>query len=92
MFKELLESVREGGKILRGEMEPARRTVVKIPNVKKIRGRMNLTQVQFANLFGISVATLRNWEQGRRIPDGPAQTLLRVADRHPEAILDTVNT
>ena len=37
---------------------------------------------------GISVGTLRNWEQGRRKPEGPARVLLRVASRHPEALLD----
>jgi DNA-binding transcriptional regulator YiaG len=36
--------------------------------------------------------SLRNWEQGRRVPEGPAMVLLRVADKHPEAILDTVRT
>jgi putative transcriptional regulator len=42
-------------------------------------------------LLGISVATLRNWEQGRRSPEGPARVLLRVAAKHPEAVLDVVS-
>jgi putative transcriptional regulator len=49
-----------------------------------------LTQVQFAALLGISVRTLRNWEKGRRVPEGPARVLLQVAAQHPEAVLDVV--
>jgi len=41
-------------------------------------------------MLGISVRTLSNWEQGRRVPEGPAMVLLRVADKHPEAVLDVV--
>ncbi|HCE69426.1 MAG TPA: hypothetical protein DER40_18585, partial [Geobacter sp.] len=47
-----------------------------------------LSQDKFADLVGISVGTLRNWEQGRRKPEGPARVLLQVASRHPEALLD----
>jgi putative transcriptional regulator len=47
-------------------------------------------QTQFAAMLGISVRTLRNWEQGRRVPEGPAMVLLQVAAKHPEAILDVV--
>ena len=47
-------------------------------------------QAQFARAFGISLDTLQNWEQGRREPTGPAKVLLRVASRHPEAVLDSV--
>jgi putative transcriptional regulator len=41
-------------------------------------------------VLGISVRTLRNWEQGRCVPEGPAMALLRVADKHPDAVLDAV--
>jgi len=57
------------------------------PNVKSIRDKMGLSQFAFAGLLGVSVRTLQEWEQGRRNPKGPAQALLRVADRHPEALL-----
>ena len=57
--------------------------------VRKIREQYGLSQDKFASLMGISVATLRNWEQGRRNPEGPSRVLLRVAALHPEAILDT---
>ena len=57
------------------------------PNVKSIRGKMELSQSSFAGLLGVSVRTLQDWEQGRRKPSGPASSLLRVADRHPEALV-----
>jgi putative transcriptional regulator len=50
-----------------------------------VRRRLGLSQAAFAGMFGVSVWTLRNWEQGRRRPDGPARALLRVIDREPEA-------
>ncbi len=91
LFAELLESVREGGAIMRGEVEPKHSFKSVDPDVVAIRRKYRLSQAKFAALLGISVATLRNWEQGRRKPEGAAKVLLRVADRHPEAILDVVN-
>ncbi len=61
--------------------------------VAELRKFLDLTQVEFANAMGISVYTLRNWEQGRRVPEGPALALLRIAARHPRIIranLDSV--
>jgi putative transcriptional regulator len=63
--------------------------VVHIPpeiDIKAIRGRLGLTQQQFATRFGFNITTLRHWEQGRRVPDGPARAYLRVIDREPEAV------
>ncbi len=90
MFAELLESVREGMAILRGEAEPSRMFVLEGPDVKRIRAQYNLTQSEFAAMLGISVDTVQNWEQGRRSPQGPARVLLQVAERHPEAVWDVV--
>ena len=93
LFEELMESVRQGGAILRGEMEPSRTfdsADVDLPDVAHVRDRLGLSQAKMAALMGISVGTLRNWEQGRRRPEGPAHALLRVAAKHPEAVLDSV--
>ena len=86
----LIESVREGGAILRGEAPPSRTFDVDGPNVKLIRANYQLSQNEFAALLGISVKTLRNWEQGRRTPEGPARILLQVAAKHPDAVWDVV--
>ena len=92
LFAELLASVREGGKILRGEAEASRSFVVDKSHVdvKAIREKYELSQSQFALLLGISVKTLRNWEQGRRTPEGPARVLLQIAAKHPDAVWDVV--
>ena len=55
-------------------------------DVSALRRFVGLSQVKFAEALGISVGTLRNWEQGRRMPDGPALALLRIAARHPRII------
>lgn len=89
-FNELVASVREGGAILRGKALPSRAFVVDGPNIKRIRANYQLSQGQFAALLGISVGTLRNWEQGRRSPEGAARVLLQVAAKHPQAVWDVV--
>jgi putative transcriptional regulator len=90
LFDELVESVREGADILAGRIKPSRTFVIEGPNIKCIRVGYRLSQTEFAALMGISVGTLRNWEQGRRIPEGPARVLLQVAAKHPEAVWDTI--
>ncbi len=92
LFAELVASVKEGGQILRGEKEAARYFQYDRLDIKRIREGYHLTQEQFSAMLGISVRTLRNWEQGRRVPEGPAMVLLRVADKHPEAVLDAVKS
>lgn len=90
VFAELLESVREGGAILRGERKASRRFEIETPDVRRIREQFELSQNEFAGLLGISVKTLQNWEQGRRTPHGAARILLQVAARHPDAIWEVV--
>jgi putative transcriptional regulator len=90
MFQELLQSVREAGAIMRGEMEPSRVFVVEKPDVRSIRSKLGISQPEFATMLGISVRTLENWEQKRRVPKGPASVLLKVAEAHPEAVWDVV--
>jgi putative transcriptional regulator len=90
MFEELLESVKEVKDIINGKKEPSRTFFIKEPNPKDIRSKLSLTQEKFAALMNISVHTLRNWEQGRRHPEGPARVLLNVVNNHPEVLLAMV--
>ena len=90
LLSELVKSVRQGGAILRSQAKPSRAFEIAAPNVKRIRAQYQLSQSEFAALLGISVATLRNWEQGRRAPEGPARILLQVAAKHPDAVWDVV--
>jgi putative transcriptional regulator len=68
MFDELLESVREGGAILRGQKKPSRRFEGGPSGIRVIRERTSLSQSEFARLIGVSVKTLQNWERERRRP------------------------
>ena len=86
-FSELVASVRQAGRIRRGSMRASRVTTFRPADVKAVRAKLKTSQSEFAMLIGVSVATLRNWEQGRRVPDGPAQALLRVAARNPRAVV-----
>lgn len=86
LFDELVESVREAGRIRRGEIPPSRRFVFNPVDIKAIRDRLGKTQAEFAEMIGVSTSTLRNWEQGRRTPEGPARALLRVAAENPDAV------
>jgi putative transcriptional regulator len=55
-------------------------------DVKAIRTKLDMTQEEFAGRFGFSINTLRHWEQGRRVPEGPARAYLLVIDRNPKAV------
>lgn len=88
LFKELITSVKQGAAIMKGQMQPSRSFEFPETEVRALREQFGLSQDKFADLVGISVGTLRNWEQGRRKPAGPARVLLRVASLHPEALLD----
>jgi len=82
-FQELLQGVREGAAFLRGERKPSR--VFEVPSrIKSIREDSGQTQMEFAKMLQIPVSTLRNWEQGRRLPKGPANTLLMLVEKFPK--------
>jgi len=85
-FDELIGSVREAGRILRGEQKPGREFTFAPEDVRAIRTKLRKSQDEFALMIGVSVATLRNWEQGRRQPHGPARALLKVAAENPKAV------
>jgi putative transcriptional regulator len=72
-------------------MRAARTTTFRPTDVKAVRAKLGASQSEFALLIGVSVATLRNWEQGRRTPDGPALALLRVAAKNPEAVAEALH-
>lgn len=90
-FEELLGSVREGGAILRGERKAARRTTIRPAAIRVIRERTSLSQSEFAELIGVSVKTLQNWEQARRHPTGPAAALLSIIEFDPALAIRAIH-
>jgi putative transcriptional regulator len=88
MFDELLDTVREGGSILRGENPPSRRFQVCAAGVRSIRERTRLSQSEFARMIGVSVKTPENWEQARRTPTGTAAALLRIFASKPRLAME----
>ena len=84
----LIQSVREMNEHRKGKPVAVRSTVVAVGDAVEARNRVGMSQNAFADLMGVSVRTLQDWEQGRRTPSKAAQTLLRVALTHPEALRD----
>ena len=78
---EILQGLRE---IKRGDYG----RVTTVPSVTSIREKTGLSQARFAQLLGVSVRTLQDWEQGRRAPSGAAKTVLMIAEKNPRALLE----
>ncbi len=85
-FEDLVESVRQAGRVRHGQEGPGRVTAFESVDVKAIRRRLGQSQSEFARMIGVSVSTLQNGEQGQHRPEGPARALPRVAAVHPEAV------
>lgn len=89
-FKDLLKSIDEARAIKTGKLKPSRVIRFEPLQLKSIRKRWRVSQAQFADLIGVSSATLRNWEQGRTYPDGAARALLVVATKNPTVVLQAL--
>ncbi len=85
-FDRLVTSVKQAGQIKQGRLRASRVTKFDPADVKAIRARLKKSQSEFAAMIGVSVSTLQNWEQGRRVPEGPARALLKVAAEKPRAV------
>jgi putative transcriptional regulator len=81
--KQLLESLAQAVEIAEGRAEAARTTIVEVPDVRAIRRRLRMSQQEFSRVYRIPLATLKNWEQGRRQPDAPAMAYLQVIASRP---------
>ena len=86
--KGILTGLQEALAHVKGEADPAAYRVhqPRILDVRAIRAKTGMTQEEFAYAFGFSINTLRHWEQGRRYPEGPARSYLKVIDREPQAV------
>jgi putative transcriptional regulator len=87
--KSILAGLQDALAYAQGDTTRGEAHTVQVPatvDVKAIRKRLGLTQVAFAQRYGFELSSIRNWEQGRRQPEGPARILLLVIDKEPEAV------
>jgi putative transcriptional regulator len=87
IFEELLAGVQRSREAASGTRAATPTFQIDPLTIKKLRGRTKLSQPQFAVLLGVELSTLRNWEQGRREPTGPARALLRAIRNDPERVI-----
>ena len=88
---ELIESMTQALEHARhGKAEGMRITELHVPDVRTIREALSMSQSEFASNFRIPLATVKNWEQGRRRPDAPALAYLRVIERSPKTVMEAV--
>ena len=87
LLSQLVESLTQMNEIARGERAPSREFHVEPLAIKELRSTLGLSQPKFAALLRVDVGTLRNWEQGRREPTGPAKALLTAIRRDPAHLL-----
>ena len=87
LFSRLVESMQQMDEIVRGERASSREFFVDASKVKEIRALTGLSQPKFSKILHVDFGTLRNWEQGRREPSGPARALLRAIKNDPRAVL-----
>ena len=88
--QEILEGIREIKAYKAGEINLRTRELAEPSSPREIRMKLQLSQAAFAGLMGVSLRTVQDWEQGRREPSGPAKSLLRIAEQHPEVFMELV--
>jgi putative transcriptional regulator len=92
LANDLMKSLQQALRHAKGDAGGvARITVVHVPDVRAIRRKLRMSQTSFASAYRIPLATLKNWEQGRRKPDAPAAAYLRAILRRPKAVREAVS-
>jgi putative transcriptional regulator len=89
---DLIEAMQEAAAYMQGDPGKTVTSTVDVPDVDvaAIRRTMRLSRIKFANRFGLDARAVQDWEQGRRRPDRSARILLRVIEKHPEAVEDAL--
>ncbi|EEI5409217.1 DNA-binding transcriptional regulator [Salmonella enterica] len=90
LFERLTQSMSQMNEIIEGTREPSRTFHTDAMKIKEIRQASGLSQSKFAELISVNVDTLRNWEQGRRSPTGPAKALLRAIANDPRNVIQAL--
>jgi putative transcriptional regulator len=84
--EEILQGAREALAAIKGDTAAVRVTIIPRINVGEIRRSLKMTQAEFSRAFGLSLDSVKNWEQGHRVPEGPAKVLLAVIAKDPQAV------
>jgi putative transcriptional regulator len=84
--EEILQGAREALAAVKGDDSAVRVTIIPRIDVGEIRRRLKMTQAEFSRAFGLSLDSVKNWEQGHRAPEGPAKVLLAVIAKDPKAV------
>lgn len=89
LFADLVTAISEMAEHMAGNLDLPEERIhfVGEPDPREVRRRLGLSQKDFAEVLGVSVRTVQNWEQGRRQPSGPAMKLLKIASNNPELLL-----
>lgn len=90
LFERLTQSMSQMNEIIEGTCKPSRTFHIDAMKIKEIRQASGLSQSKFAELISVNVDTLRNWEQGRRSPTGPAKALLRAIANDPRNVIQAL--
>ncbi len=85
---EILQGIQEVKAYKAGQLRLRTHQLENPAPTKEIRQCLQLSQAAFASLMGVSLRTVQDWEQGRRAPSGPARSLLRIAEQHPEVFME----
>jgi putative transcriptional regulator len=84
--EEILQGAREALASVKGDATAVRVTIIPRIDVGEIRRRLKMTQAEFSRAFSLSLDSVKNWEQGHRVPEGPAKVLLAVIAKNPQAV------
>jgi putative transcriptional regulator len=90
--EEILQGAREALAAIKGDTTAVRVTIIPRIDVGEIRRRLKMTQAEFSRAFGLSLDSVKNWEQGHRAPEGPAKVLLAVIAKDPQAVQKALAT
>ncbi|MBC7793424.1 MAG: helix-turn-helix domain-containing protein [Clostridia bacterium] len=92
-FEKIMAGLEDAMAYAKGDASTAKlhAPALKDVDVRKLRERLGVSQSEFAAVFNLPIATIKNWEQGRRHPEGPAKALLMVIDHSPEAVFSAIH-
>lgn len=90
LFREMTQGLAEAGSYMEGKREGFRAHVPESIDVRRIRGKLGMSQERFSRTFGFSVDAVRHWEANRRTPEAPARAFLKVIEHNPTLVMEAL--